>query len=108
MSALSYWSPLILLLSFLVLAIVAIVFRNRGQKGYKKGTKQSHIFLSGEEEPVAEQRHVKAHNMYWGFFEAMKHYYEPTIKAHTGIVNDYVLWFISLIALTAIIIFIVG
>ena len=108
MSALAYWSPLILLLTFLILLIMAIIFRDRGQKSYKKGTGQTKIFLSGEDEPDAEAVHVKAHNMYWGFFEAMKRYYEPTIKAHTGIINDYLLWFVSVIALVAIVIFVSG
>ena len=108
MSALAYWSPLILLLTFLVLLIMAYVFRDRGEKSYKKGTGQTKVFLAGEEEPEANQLHVKAHNMYWGFFEAMKRYYGPTIKAHTGIVNDYVLWFIGLIALVAVIVFVSG
>jgi len=108
MSALAYWSPLILLLTFLVLMILAYVFRDRGEKSYKKGTGQTKVFLAGEEEPEANQLHVKAHNMYWGFFEAMKRYYGPTIKAHTGIVNDYILWFIGLIALMAVIVFVSG
>lgn len=108
MSALLYWSPLILLLSFLILALVALIFRNRGEGRYKKGTAQTKVFLAGEEEPEAEQLHVKAHNMYWGFFQALKRYYDPTIKAHTGIINDYLLWFVSLIALTALIVFISG
>ena len=108
MSALSYWNPLILLLTFLILLIMAYVFRDRGQRSYKKDTAQTKIFLSGEEEPDPEQSHVKAHNMYWGFFQALKRYYDPTIRAHTGIINDYILWFVSLIALTALIVFISG
>ncbi len=105
MSALYYWSPLILILSFLVLAIVALIFRNRGEKRYKKDSGQTKVFLAGEEEPEAEQRHIKAHNMYWGFFQALKRYYDPTIRAHTGIINDYILWFIALIAISGIIVF---
>lgn len=108
MSALSYWNPLILLLTFLILLIMAHIFRDRGQKSYKKGTAQTKIFLAGEEEPDAEKSHIKAHNMYWGFFQALKRYYDPTIRAHTGIINDYLLWFVSLIALTALIVFISG
>jgi hypothetical protein len=105
MGALSYWSPLILLISLLVIAIVSLVFRSKGEKGYKKNSGQTKVFLSGEEEPEAEQRHIKAHNMYWGFFQALKHYYDPTLKAHTGIINDYILWFVTLIAVTGIVVF---
>ncbi|GAI24362.1 unnamed protein product [marine sediment metagenome] len=38
----------------------------------------------------------------------MKEYYDANIKAHTGIINDYIIWFLVLIAISAIILFIVG
>ncbi len=107
MLSLPYWNPLIYLLGFVVLIGVAYLFRSRGQKKYKKGTAQTQIFLSGEEPPEAEQRHIKAHNIYWGFFETLRGYYDKTIRAHTGIINDYILWFVTLIAITAIILFVV-
>ena len=106
MSALLTWSPLILILVFLILAIVGLIFRSKGDKSYKKDTDQTKVYLSGEQQPDAELRHVRAHNMYWGFFQALKRYYDPTLAAHTGIINDYVLWFISLIAITGIIVFV--
>ena len=85
--------------------MIAIVYflRNRGEGGYKKGTEQTKAFLCGEELPVVEDRHVRAHNMYWGFFRALKKYYDPTIKAHTGIINDYILWLVALTVVAAVI-----
>ena len=108
MLGLAYWNPLIWLLGFVVLTAVVYIFRSRGQKQYKKGTAQTEIFLSGEEPPDVEQRHIKAHNIYWGFFETLKGYYDRNIKAHTGILNDYIMWFVALIAVAAVILFVVG
>jgi hypothetical protein len=104
----SPWSPIFLLLAFAVVGIMAYFFRQRGEGKYKKDTSQTKIFLCGEEVPEAKQRHIRAHNVYWGFFETMKEYYDRNIKAHTGIINDYVIWFLALIAISAIVLFIVG
>lgn len=46
--------------------------------------------------------------MYWGFFDAMKRYYEPTVHAHTGIVNDYLIWLLALTAVAGIAVFVAG
>jgi hypothetical protein len=107
MASLAFWNPVACIIAFVVLVAIIYLFRSRGQKKYKKGTAQTQIFLSGEEAPGAEQRHIKAHNIYWGFSQALKRYYDPTIKAHTGIINDYIIWFITLVAVTAVILFIV-
>lgn len=106
-SGLNFWNPIIWIIAFIIVMALAYLFRSRGQKKYKKGTAQTQIFLSGEEPPEAEQRHIKAHNIYWGFFETLRGYYDKTIRAHTGIINDYILWFVTLIAITAIILFVV-
>ena len=104
----AFWNPIIWLIVFVVVMAMTYFFRSRGQKKYKKDTDQTQIFLCGEEVPGAEQRHIRAHNVYWGFFEALKGYYDKIIKLHTGIVNDYIIWFIAVIAIVAIIVFIVG
>jgi len=104
----TFWNPIIWVIALVVIMAVAYFFRSRGQKKYKKDTAQAKIFLCGEEVPKAEQRHVRASNIYWGFFEALKDYYNGVMRPHTGIINDYVLWFIAVIAITAIILFIVG
>jgi amino acid transporter len=108
MLGLPYWNPLIWILGFAVLIALVYFLRSRGQKKYKKGTAQTEVFLSGEEPPEEEERHIKAHNIYWGFFETLKGYYERNMREHTGIVNDYIIWFVALVALTAVILFVVG
>jgi hypothetical protein len=104
----TFWNPLIWIIVFLVVAIIVYFFRRRGQKGYKKDTGQSRIFLSGEEVPEAEERHIRVGNIYWGFFETLKEYYNVVLKPHTGIINDYILWFVAGVAVTVIILLIAG
>ena len=106
MTSLPFWNPIICIIASVILIAITCLFRSRGQKNYKEGTAQTDIFLSGEEPPAVEQRHIKAHNIYWGFFQTLKRYYDPTVRAHTGIINDYIIWFIALAALTAVILLI--
>ncbi len=103
-----FWNPIVWVIAFVVMMVIAYFFRSRGQKKYKKGTAQTQIFLCGEEVPDPEQRHVRAPNVYWGFFEALKGYYDGVIRPHTGIVNDYIIWFIVVIAISAVVLLIVG
>ena len=103
MISLPFWNPVICIIAFAILIAIAFLFISRGQKKYKKGTAQTEVFLSGEEPPAEEQRHVKSHNIYWGFFQTLKEYYDPTVRAHTGIINDFIIWFIAIAALTAVI-----
>ncbi len=108
MVSLPFWNPGVCIIAFVILVAIIYLFRSRGQKKYKKGTAQTDIFLSGEKPPAVEQRHIRSHNIYWGFFQTLKRYYDPTVRAHTGIINDYIIWFIALAALTALILFIVS
>jgi hypothetical protein len=107
-SGYAFWNPIILIIVFIVVMVVVYFFRRRGQKGYKKDTDQARIFLCGEEVPEAEQRHVRAGNIYWGFFETLKEYYNQILRPHTGIINDYILWFVAVTAICAIILLISG
>jgi membrane protein implicated in regulation of membrane protease activity len=106
MMSLHSWNPVICIIAFVILIAIAYLFISRGQKKYKKGTAQTEVFLSGEEPPGSEQRHIKSHNIYWGFFQTLRQYYDPTVRAHTGIVNDFIIWFIAIAALTAVILLI--
>ena len=107
-SGYAFWNPLIWIIVFIVLMLVVYFFRRRGQKGYKQDTDQVRIFLCGEEVPEAGQRHIRVGNIYWGFFETLKDYYDRVTKAHTGIINDYILWFVAVTAISAIILLIAG
>ena len=106
-SGYEFWNPIIWLIAFAVVMVIVYFFRRRGEGKYKKGEAQAQIFLCGEEVPAAEQRQVRGGNAYWGFFETLKEYYDVIVRPHTGIVNDYVVWFIAVVAISAIILFVV-
>jgi hypothetical protein len=102
------WAPLIWILALVVIGIMVLIWRNRGQKSYKKGTPQTDIFLSGAKVPPEEQRHVKSENIYWGFFESLKELYDAMMRPHTGIINDYLLWFVGVLAVAILILVLAG
>lgn len=99
-SGYSFWNPIIWIIAFIVAMVVVYLFRRRGQRGYKKDTAQARIFFCGEEVPEAGERHIRVGNIYWGFFETLKGYYHEMTRLHTGIVNDYVIWFVAILAIT--------
>jgi len=107
-SGYAFWNPLIWIIVFIVIMIVVYFFRRRGQKGYKKDTDQTRIFLCGEEVPEAGERHIRVGNIYWGVFETLKEYYEQLLRPHTGIINDYILWFVAITALSVIVLLVAG
>ncbi|MDD3406982.1 MAG: hydrogenase [Methanomicrobium sp.] len=92
------WSPLFWILAFAVSAITGWLIWRRGESSCKTGTEQEKPYLCGNKEPEKGDVHVRAGNMYWGFTEAMKGYYEFLIPLHTGILTDYILWFLGVIA----------
>ncbi len=104
----SFWAPLLIVIAFVLVSAVAYLYRSRGRGDFKEGTEQTKVFLSGEDEPEEGMRHVRAHNMYWGFFEAMKQYYGPTVRAHSGIINDYIIWLLAVTAVVGIALFAAG
>jgi len=108
MSGYSLWNPVIWLVVFVIMMVVVYLFRGRGQEQYKRGTEQTRVFLSGEEVPGPEQVNIRAHNIYWGFFETLKKYYQVLVEPHTGIINDYVIWLVLVTALGAVTLFLAG
>jgi hypothetical protein len=102
-----FWGPVAWIIIAVVASLVGYYIWSRGEKAHKKGV-QSEEFLMANPRLAEEKVHVKAHNVYWGFFEGLKKYYDPTVRAHTGIINDYIIWFVALTAITAIILLIVG
>jgi len=92
------WNPL---LWVLVLGVIFLLFyglRGLGKSTFKRGTEQTKVFLSGNQETTPEEMHVKATNLYWGFTTSMKSVYAVLRKMHSGNMSDYVLWFILVLA----------
>lgn len=89
-----FWAPLVWIIAFIVALLVAYTIRGFGRRDYKKGTEQVKPFLSGNIEERKELLHVKGDNVYWGFKEALRGFYEKSKLVHTGDARDYVLWFV--------------
>jgi hypothetical protein len=58
-------------------------------------------------EPEKGAVHIRASNLYWGFSEALKGYYEQVVPAHSGSVVDYVVWYLLVTAALLIIVVLV-
>ncbi len=98
-----FWNPIAWLIAFIVSLLIVYIIRSFGRRDYKKDTEQVKPFLSGNvEEP--DKLMLKSENLYWGFKESMKGYYQMMKKLHTGDLRDYVLWFIIVIILLFVVV----
>jgi hypothetical protein len=91
-----FWSPLVWLAAFLIVLAIVLLIRSTGRKKFRHGTDQTAAFFSGNEAP---KTHVKAGNIYWGFFVTTGRYYRWLRRMHTGIVNDYVYSFVLIMVI---------
>ena len=96
------WNPLLWLLAFAVALGIAWLVRTRGRKDFRPGDGLK-PFISGNEEPEHGGGHIPASNLYWGFTEAMKAYYQKLVPLHTGVSTDYVAWLLGVMAIMLII-----
>jgi hypothetical protein len=92
-----FWSPILWVIAFVITLLVAYIIWGVGKRTFQLG-EQRKPFLSGNKEPDKEAVHIRAGNMYWGFTDTLKGYYRAMEKLHTGLLNDYVLWFIGMAA----------
>jgi hypothetical protein len=99
------WSALYWLLGLAILFLITYLIYAGGGKTVKSTGERGRPFLSGNK-MATEETHLKGSNVYWGFTEALKSYYTPLKRGHTGNVNDYVSWLI--VALAAVLILIGG
>ncbi len=95
------WTPLVWIMIFLLSLIIAYIIYLRGEKSHRVGA-GAEIFFSGNKPPVGENAHIKSSNIGWGFMEALRGYYSAMRKMHTGIINDYVGWFLGILAVMLI------
>jgi len=100
-----FWSAIVWVIVVLVIWVIVYYIRSKGEKSYKKNTEQDQPFISGNPELSKEGSHISASHIYWGFTEALKGYYNPLIKMHTGNMNDYSGW---IVIIAVIILIIVG
>ena len=102
-SGFGVWNPLAWTLLFLGILAIALLIRSLGRKDYRKGSGQTKVFLSGNEEPPAEALHVRGEHLYWGMVEGLSAYYRRIRAAHTGILNDYLAWFVGVLGIVFLI-----
>lgn len=91
-----FWNPIVWLAFLIVFAVIGYVIYSRGNRSYKPNTDQVKPFLSGNEVEDVEEIRVRAGDIYWGFIEALKGYYNVLMRMHTGDVRDYILWYLGL------------
>ena len=102
------WNPIAWALLFIGILVVGFFVRSRGNAEYKRGTGQTKVFLSGNEEPDASAAlHVRGRHLYWGMVEGLSGYYRRVKELHTGVLSDYAAWFVGVLAVVFVILVLV-
>lgn len=101
------WNPVFWVLAFIIGLGIAWLFWRSGLSSYKKGSQQVRPYLSGNAEPAKGEVHIRAGNLYWGFTEGIKGYYQRIVPLHTGIVTDYLLWIFWVAGILLIIVMVI-
>lgn len=102
-----YWKPESWLLLFFVLLIAFILITTMNLKSRSKNNLEVideldtkyESFTGGEKE---EYSHVGGHDLFWGLKHQLKGYFNAIHEAHSGVVNDYVLWVVACLAVVII------
>lgn len=98
------WNPLVWGFVIIIALLLVYVLRGYGKREYKENTEQTKAFLSGNPEYTKNEMHVKGKNLYWGFTESLKSFYDILEKIHNGNTSDYVLWFVIVLGILFIVI----
>ncbi len=104
-SQVGFWSSFAFLFVFLLAGGIAyLIWNKHNLKPSMKELKTDLTlpFVSGN--AIDPEAHVGGDNLFWGFTQALKLYYDPVEKAHTGSLNDYAAWFIFVLAIMLIVI----
>ncbi len=108
-SGFGVWNPIAWALLFVGILALSLALRSRGNKGYKRGTGQTKVFLSGNDEPSSPGGlHVRGDHLYWGMVDGLSAYYRRVKAWHTGIFTDYVAWFVGVLGLVFVILLWLG
>ncbi|MFA9397803.1 MAG: proton-conducting transporter membrane subunit [Clostridiaceae bacterium] len=102
-----YWDPISWLVLFVILLIGLIIFFAFGYKPKKSApvdlldTKYE-SFTGGEKQDYS---HLGGNDMFWGMKQDFGKYFNFLKTAHSGVVNDYVLWVVVCVAFVTIYLF---
>ncbi len=97
------WNPLVWIVAFIVIYIGIKFLESHGREDIERDGDIVLPFTSGNYMDEEALR-IRASNVYWGFVEAMKGYYNTLTKIHTGIMSDYVYWYIGVLVVIIILI----
>ncbi|HJJ41942.1 MAG TPA: hydrogenase [Methanocorpusculum sp.] len=89
-----FWNPLIWLAVITSAFIISWLIYRLGEKDYDEGTEQTKPYLSGNAESSKSEVQIRGGNLYYGFTHSLKGYYDKLIPLHSGILNDYISWFL--------------
>ena len=106
-SGFGVWYPVLWVIAFIIGLVIAWLLWRSGVSSYKKGTEQGRPYLSGNAEPPKGDVHIRAGNLYWGFTEGLKEYYQRIVPLHTGIATDYLLWIFWVTGILLIIVMVI-
>jgi hypothetical protein len=98
------WTPFAWMVAFIAALIIVYLIWKTGESSYRKGTELERPYLSGNVEPDKGAVHIRASNLYWGFLQALKGYYDVIVPVHTGVLTDYMIWFVAVTALLLVIV----
>jgi len=96
------WSPLAWTAAMLAALAVAALLRALGRKDEAKGGEARKPFVSANPVDDPEDARVPAGHLYWGFLHALERYYRKMRAFHSGILSDYVMWFVLTLGLLAV------
>lgn len=91
----------VLLVAFTIVAVLG-GFNPRQFRVEDESSAKYDVFFSGEK---SEFSHVSGSDLFWGFKYNLKHYFNFMHNAHSGVVNDYVLWVVSTAAIVTLYLF---
>lgn len=99
-SKLGFYKPEVFLLIFVLLLILitSIVMFKPKSSSVIEGSKNA-SFSCGEEDSLSK---LGPHDMFWGFKESYRKYFNGLTEGHSGVVNDYAFWIIAALAITLV------
>jgi len=97
------WNPIAWSLLFAGTIVIAWGIRLLGRSDRKLDGEQGKVFLSGNDEPSAEKLHVRGDHLYWGMVDGLAGYYRRVRAVHTGVLSDYIAWFVGVLGVVLVI-----
>ena len=99
------WNAVVFMGAMISATIIAVMIRGFfGKKGMTpKGEGKKPYLFGNPTEIDGRPIVVPGSNLYWGFTKALDRYYKPVEKFHSGIINEYVFWFVSTLVLVLLV-----